>query len=152
VSLPGKGGAVSIFRWWDQRRRNKRQQPRGQRARPGKKKSDNCSECGECSCDVFDCFTLLTVTVLLQAVLGMFRASAVDPHTARPSTVGARLASRAVRSYQLNVSARRGAPVCNLSPSCSRYGLQAISAHGLVGGGIRVVRRLRACRAAARAC
>ncbi|WP_447643465.1 membrane protein insertion efficiency factor YidD [Nocardioides zeae] len=137
---------MRIDRWWEQRRRRKRQQ----QAR--KKKSDNCSECGECSCDVFDCFTLLTFTVLLQAALGMFRASAVDPHTARPGSPGARLASRAVRSYQLNVSARRTAPVCNLSPSCSRYGLQAISAHGLLGGGVRVVRRLRACRAAARAC
>lgn len=150
MSLPGKGGAVSIVRWWDQRRRKQRQHPRGKRARPGKKKRDCSPDCGDC-CDA-DCFSFLALTVLLQALLGMFRASAVDPHTARPSSAGARLASRAVRSYQVNVSAGRSQPVCNLTPSCSRYGLQAISAHGLLGGGIRVLRRLRACRAASHAC
>lgn len=139
-----------IGRWWEQRRRKRRQQPRGRRALPAKRKRDRGPDCGDC-CDA-DCFSFLAVTVLLQALLGMFRAGAVDPHTVRPASVGARLASRAVRSYQVNVSAGRPEPVCNLSPSCSRYGLQAISAHGLLGGGLRVLRRLRACRAASRAC
>lgn len=54
-----------------------------------------------------------------------------------------------VRSYQVNVSAPRSTPVCNLAPSCSRYGLQVLSRHGILRGGLLIVRRLRVCRAAA---
>lgn len=127
---------------------------RGSRARGvggsrGKKSCTDRLDCADCGCGAFDCLSLMTVTVLLQALLGVFRASAVDPHTPRPAGAGARLASRVVRSYQLHVSARRAAPVCNLTPSCSRYGLEVLSSRGLLRGGVLVVRRLLACRAAA---
>ncbi|MFW6775864.1 membrane protein insertion efficiency factor YidD [Nocardioides sp. CPCC 205120] len=134
------------------RRHRRRHDPvRRQRRERRKKRRDDCLDCGDCGCASLDCLSLMTVTVLLRVVLGALAPGAVDPHTPRPRSWGARAAARGVRSYQIHVSARRAAPVCNLSPSCSRYGLQALSAHGLLRGGVLVGRRLAACRAAGRA-
>ncbi|MDT9593987.1 membrane protein insertion efficiency factor YidD [Nocardioides zeae] len=139
--------------WFDElrgRRRRDRGGGRGYRApRQGKKRKGDGCDCGGDCCDL-DCFSFLALTTVLRALLGMFAPSAVDPHTLRPHSPGARLAARLVRSYQLNVSARRATPVCNLAPSCSRYALQVVSTHGLLRGGVLVARRLRECRAAGR--
>lgn len=140
--------------WFEERVRRRRRPRGGRRARQGRQKS-SCADRLECGCEgcgAFDCLTLVSLTMVLRAFLGAFRASAVDPHTPRPGTVGARVASRCVRSYQLHVSSRRSRPVCHLSPSCSRYGLQALSSYGVVRGGLRIARRLRECRAAGREC
>ena len=103
----------------------------------------DCADIGDCGCS----WLTLTGPALLTVLARAARARAVDPHTVRPRSPAARLASRVVRSYQLNVSAHR-APVCNLSPSCSRYGLQVLAEHGLLRG-LRLIRaRLAACRAA----
>lgn len=131
--------------WFGDRRRRRAAMTPAQRKAVRKERRDNCVDCGDCGCTGCDLFSLMTLTLLLRTVLGLFRASAVDPHTRRPATPGARVAARAVRSYQVNVSARRARPVCHLTPSCSRYALQALSTRGLVRGGVLVVRRLRAC-------
>ncbi len=104
-------------------------------------------DCDGCACDLS---LLLALPAAYRVVVGAFRVSAVDPYT-RPRTPGARVASRLVRSYQVNISARRSAPVCNLTPSCSRYGLQALSQHGPVRAAILIRRRLTACRLAGQA-
>ncbi|MDF9717616.1 membrane protein insertion efficiency factor YidD [Nocardioides sp. ChNu-99] len=130
------------------RRRRRHDPVRRQRRARRKKRRDDCIDCSDCGCTSLDCLSVMTVTVLLRTLLGAFAPGAVDPHTPPPRSWGARVAARGVRSYQLHVSPRRAAPVCNLTPSCSRYGLQALSAHGLVRGGVLVGRRLAACRAA----
>ncbi len=105
-------------------------------------------DCGDgCGCDLTLVFLLPT---LYRIAAGALRDSAVDPDT-RPRTTGARWASRLVRSYQVNVSARRTAPVCNLRPSCSRYGLQMLAEHGVLRAAILVRAQLTACRLAGQA-
>lgn len=117
------------------------------RTHPRRRRRDGCGDaldCGDVGCD---CLTLLGPTLVLTLV-GAGRG-AVDPHTPPAASRPARVASRLVRSYQLNVSARRG-PVCNLSPSCSRYGLQVLSRDGLRRGARLILVRLAACRRAGR--
>ena len=103
----------------------------------------DCADCGDCG----DCspFMLSPLLLLLHVVPGAFRADAVDPWVARPGGVLGRVASRMIRSYQLNVSVPRARSVCSMTPTCSRYGLQAVSAHGFVRGSVLVVRRVRRC-------
>lgn len=131
--------------WFGDWRKKRAARTRAERKAARKKRRDDCFDCGECGCEGCDCLSFMTAMLLLRTFLGLFRASAVDPHTPRPATPGARLAARAVRSYQVNVSVRRGRPVCNLTPSCSRYALRTLSSRGLLRGGVLVVRRLRAC-------
>ncbi len=101
-----------------------------------------CADCGECvSCPLL----LSPLVVLLRVLPGAFRADAVDPWVARPDGLLARVAARLVRSYQLRVSVPRARPVCPMTPTCSRYGLQALSRHGAWRGGLLVLRRLRRC-------
>lgn len=128
---------MGIEDWFRRRRR---------RLRRRRDKDCDLLDCGDIGCD---CLTLIGPSMALTLV-GVGRASAVDPHTARPATAPARWAARLVRSYQLNVSAHR-APVCNLTPSCSRYGLQVLSEHGLLRSLPLVRRRLIACRKAGEA-
>ena len=99
-------------------------------------------DCGDIGCH---CISLIGPGLALTLV-GAGSVSA-DPHTPPPASRPARVASRLVRSYQLNVSARRG-PVCNLSPSCSRYGLQVLSRDGLLRGAWLIRARLAECRRA----
>lgn len=107
--------------------------------------------CGGEGCDVVpDCSWLVLLPTAFSVLLGACRADAVDPYThprTRFSAVGARL----VRSYQINVSARRARPVCNLSPSCSRYGLQMLAEHGVIRAGLQTRRRIKQCGRVGRA-
>ena len=108
----------------------------------------DCGDCGDVlDCGDFGCDCLTLVGPSLVLTLVGARGVAPDPYTAPPASWPARVASRLVRSYQLNVSARRG-PVCNLSPSCSRYGLQVLSRHGLLRGAWLIRQRLGECRRA----
>lgn len=112
-----------------------------------KRAADGCGDCadvGEC-CDSPCLLTTLNLALLWRWVAGAFAPSAVDPHTAPPRGRFGRLASRFVRSYQVNVSIPRGRAVCPMQPTCSRYALQALSRHGLLRGGRLVVGRLRSC-------
>ncbi len=124
-----------------------------------RRKRDACDcgdpiECADLSCDGFDCApdcSLLALTGLLaKVVIGAVRADAVDPYTS-PRGVAPRVASRLVRSYQVNISKPRGRAVCNLTPSCSRYGLQVLAEHGAWRGAGLIRRRLRQCRQAGQA-
>lgn len=112
-----------------------------------KRRGPDCGDCGDCDCSPF---LLSSWLVLLRVAVGAFSTAAVDPYT-RPGSAGGRLVSRLIRSYQLNVSVPRARPVCNLEPSCSRYGLRAIAGHGPLRGSALIVRRLRQCRHASRA-
>jgi putative component of membrane protein insertase Oxa1/YidC/SpoIIIJ protein YidD len=119
-------------------------QRRAERRAAGRRKRDwlDCADCGDCG----DCSPLLISVVLLLRVLpGAFRADAVDPWVAPPGGVLGRGAARLIRSYQLNVSLPRSRAVCSMTPTCSRYGLQAVSRHGVWRGGLMVVGRLRRC-------
>lgn len=123
----------------------RRQADGGEAAAEGGGCTDGCDlgcELPSCGCDLM---RLTPLVLLLQVLPGAFRASAVDPYVARPRGVLGRLAARLIRSYQLNVSRPRARPVCTMSPTCSRYGLQAVSRHGAVRGGLLVVRRVRRC-------
>lgn len=123
------------------RRHRQRRAARAQQRR--KRDWADCVDCGDCG----DCspFMLSPLLLLLRVVPGAFAGSAVDPWTARPGSVMGRVVARLIRSYQLNVSVPRARSVCTMTPTCSRYGLQAVSAHGFLRGGLLVVRRLRRC-------
>lgn len=127
------------------RRRRRHHHPYGppQRTRRGRRRGsglDDCGDCGDCSP-----FMLSPLLLLLQVLPGALRAEAVDPWVDRPDSVLARVAARLIRSYQLNVSVPRARPVCSMVPTCSRYGLQAVSRHGVLRGGLLTARRLRRC-------
>ncbi|WP_139979704.1 membrane protein insertion efficiency factor YidD [Nocardioides litoris] len=117
------------------------------RDRHRRRKKRDCADCGDLGLSSCDCspFLLSPLLLLLRVLPGAFRTSAVDPYVARPGGPLARVAARLVRSYQLNVSVPRARPVCSMTPTCSRYALQAFSRHGAWRGGLLVVRRLRRC-------
>lgn len=124
-------------------RRHRRREDRRLRrqARRNNRSSKDCSpDCGDC-----DCSLLLSVTMVLKAFLGLFRPLTLAPGTALPSTPGARFATRLVRSYQVNVAAKRDRYVCHMTPSCSAYAMEAVARHGVLRGGVLTVRRLRRC-------
>lgn len=108
---------------------------------------DGCADVACDGCDLpgggCDC-NLLALFALGVALAGLPR-TAPDPHTALPPTWPGRLAARLVRSYQLNVSAGRARPVCNLSPSCSRYALNTLATTSPWTSLRLIRRRLRAC-------
>jgi putative membrane protein insertion efficiency factor len=49
-----------------------------------------------------------------------------------------------IRCYQLTVSSLLG-PRCRFHPSCSQYALEAVRAHGALGGAWLALRRLLRC-------
>jgi putative component of membrane protein insertase Oxa1/YidC/SpoIIIJ protein YidD len=112
------------------------------RARRGRSDSEclDCEACADCSP-----FMLSPLLLLLRVLPGAFRADAVDPWVERPAGFLGRAAARLIRSYQVNVSLPRAHAVCSMTPTCSRYGLQAVSAHGFLRGAALVVRRVRRC-------
>ncbi len=106
---------------------------------------DDCTNPG---CDCPDCGPLLLVPMLGKVLVGATRSTAVDPWTVPAATRTGRLGARLIRSYQVNVSVPRARPVCNLTPSCSRYGLEAVAELGALRGSVAVARRLAQCRRA----
>jgi uncharacterized protein len=55
-------------------------------------------------------------------------------------------AAMALRGLSLYQAARAGRPTsCRFHPSCSAYAAEAITAHGLVRGGVLALRRLARC-------
>lgn len=125
-----------------QRRREERRQRRMAR-RQNRRDRDCAPDCGDCGgCDLM---MLLALPMLLKVIVGAFRPLAFAPGTALPRHPGARFATRLVRSYQVNVAAQRDHYVCHMTPSCSAYGMEAVSRHGLLRGGALTVRRLRRC-------
>ncbi|WP_240617109.1 membrane protein insertion efficiency factor YidD [Nocardioides speluncae] len=122
-----------------QRRREERRQRR--MARRQRRSNRDCSP----DCDCGGCDLMLTFSMVLKAVLGMFRPLAFTAGTALPSSPGARFATRLVRSYQVNVAAQRTRYVCHMTPSCSAYAMEAVSRHGVIRGGFLTIGRLRRC-------
>ncbi len=55
-----------------------------------------------------------------------------------------RIASAPVRFYQLLVSPLFP-PVCRFHPTCSRYAIEALEAHGLLRGIVLALRRIVRC-------
>lgn len=110
------------------------------RRKAKRRKRDGCDlddlECCDGGCDLF--FFMFII-----ACMNYFRVAPVTEgrRSARP-------VMRLVRSYQRHVSAHRPA-VCNLSPTCSNYGLDVLRRRGVLGL-IEVRARLRACGDAGR--
>ena len=137
--VPGSSPSL-LAAWWERRK---------QAWRKGESTRRHCSDGCDVACcaceDISCCFD----TNLFVGLLSVLWFAAVhrprDPHTTAPDSPAARAAWALVRSYQLVVSARRARPVCPMTPSCSRYALQALSAHGLCRGGWLTARRLRRC-------
>ena len=129
------------WRAWRQRRK--------ERWAAGAARRERCSNgCDVACCTIAGCDFCADgpfLTSILAICWVALRTRPADPHTAAPHHPAARAAWRWVRAYQLTVSAHRPRPVCPMSPSCSRYALQALSAHGLMRGGALTVRRLRRC-------
>lgn len=132
---------------FDRRRRQHHYRPpRPPRARRLRRRAGDAADCGS-GCGDCDCspFLLSPLLLLLRVLPGAFRAEAVDPWVVRPTGLLGRVAARLVRSYQLNVSVPRAHAVCSMTPTCSRYGLQALSRHGFWRGGLMTARRIRRC-------
>ena len=62
----------------------------------------------------------------------------------RPMSVVARILVALVRVYQLTLSPLLG-KVCRFEPSCSRYAVACLEAHGALRGSLLSVRRLCKC-------
>lgn len=95
---------------------------------------DDCDGC-DGGCDL----TLAGILVTALAAYPRTTPVAQGPRTIRP-------ALRLVRAYQQHVSAHRPA-VCNLTPTCSRYGYAVLAEHGWRGLPL-LRRRLTQCRTA----
>ena len=59
-------------------------------------------------------------------------------------SIAARLALVLIHAYQLLLGPFLGGG-CRFEPSCSRYAMDAIGAHGAIRGGILTLRRLGRC-------
>ena len=103
-------------------------------AQPAPKGGCGCGGCGRSG------VMMMGLSALVASVMGM---SKVAPATA--GSPAARVASRFVRSYQANVAAHRGVDVCNYTPSCSAYGLEAVERHGAVRGTAMAAARVARC-------
>ncbi|XZG70273.1 membrane protein insertion efficiency factor YidD [Chitinibacteraceae bacterium HSL-7] len=66
------------------------------------------------------------------------------PPPDQPRTLAARLALLLIRGYQLMISPLIG-PRCRYVPSCSEYGIEAVSRYGAARGGWLTMRRLLRC-------
>lgn len=131
--------------WWKRHceRRRLAAQQRRQQLRDGCEKAD-CA-CDGCICADDACSGGNLWLSLVAITWYALWHHPHDPHTATPRSIAARAAWQLVRSYQLVVSARRPHPVCPMTPSCSRYALEAFSRHGAARGGVLTARRLRRC-------
>jgi uncharacterized protein len=86
--------------------------------------------------------TLLSASSLATALV---RKSTHTPSvTPPPGRVAERLVA-AIGVYQREISAHRP-PSCRFEPTCSAYGIQALSTHGAVRGAFLTLRRLLRCR------
>ena len=54
------------------------------------------------------------------------------------------LALNAIRAYQLTLS-QVSPPACRYIPTCSQYGYEAISRHGVIQGGWMALKRILRC-------
>lgn len=116
-----------------------------QRRRRSKKRGrrDRCSDVADCAdCGDLDCCSL-SLVLLLVSVLRAVPATPVQ----RSAPYGSRTALRLVEAYRLHVSPQRPA-VCNLSPTCSRFGRDALRERGLRAVPAIVVRLAECSRAA----
>lgn len=130
--------------------RDPRRRPQRGRRHPTKRKRDSCdlSDCcdlgdlgGPCLIGLFS----VGFSMLRPVPRAPSRSTARStPGAGGPQGLLAALLWRRVRAYQLYVSAHR-APCCPMTPTCSRYSLDALEAHGARRGLLLTVRRLRRC-------
>jgi putative component of membrane protein insertase Oxa1/YidC/SpoIIIJ protein YidD len=99
----------------------------------------DCSmpDCDLPDCDGCDCGSFTTSMVLLPALAAGLLMSPLATPRARMT--------RAVRFYRAEVSPRV-APRCNLTPTCSTFGRDALEAHGALTSARLIRARLRQCR------
>lgn len=111
------GGHKKRQHWWQSRKRKRRR--------------DSCDGCDTFDCDMPCCdFGLLSTSMLVVAAAG------------GPSQ---RAVTAAIRGYRKVLSPR--VPVrCRYEPSCSAYGLEAVTRHGTRKGLRLTAARLRRCR------
>lgn len=114
--------------------------PHRRRNKGAKRKRDRC-DLGDC-CSVGDLGGSCMIGLFSVAFMMLRPMPAV---AGGPQGWFASLLWRRVRAYQLYVSASRP-PCCPMTPTCSRYSLDALQAHGALRGAILTVQRLRRCR------
>lgn len=102
-------------------------------SRKKKRKRDACDGCDVVDCDLPCCdFGLLSASMLMVARIG-------------GTTRSQRAVTAAIRGYRRVLSPR--VPVrCRYEPSCSAYGLEAVTRHGTRTGLRLAAARLRRCR------
>ena len=83
---------------------------------------------------------MMGLTGLVSSLTGVLKVA-----PAAAGSPASRAATRLVRSYQANVAASRDVDVCNFTPSCSEYALEAIEKHGAVKGAAMAAARLVRC-------
>ncbi|MBB5295896.1 membrane protein insertion efficiency factor YidD [Deinococcus metallilatus] len=60
-------------------------------------------------------------------------------------SLAARGLVRIVKGYQQHLSARKPAPTCRFTPTCSQYAVEAIERHGALKGGWLAAWRVMRC-------
>lgn len=108
-----------------------------------KPKRDRCSD----GCDGLQCCTVFDACDLLAVLLAVILAVPQTPRVTHGPR-GSRGALRLVEAYRLHVSPERP-PCCNLTPTCSRYGRDALRERGLWALP-SIIGRLRSCGEVAR--
>jgi putative membrane protein insertion efficiency factor len=84
------------------------------------------------------------------AIVGLLVGDSLKPPSEQ---VGARVACAAIDGYRATLSkvfARTGLIRCRFEPTCSAYGREAISRHGLARGGLLAAYRILRCHPFAR--
>ncbi len=118
-------------------RRPRRKRSRADRTKRALDRCDcglDCAECGCPGCDIF----------LLGRLLNLVALSTPDrPPRSRPSMPG-RLGILLIRGYRRWLT-QRLPTACRHTPTCSSYGLTAVSRYGLATGTRLIVGRLSRC-------
>ncbi|SHM97319.1 membrane protein insertion efficiency factor YidD [Cryptosporangium aurantiacum] len=143
--MGNEAGWVLLAGWrrWRERRRHKRRHRRHSKATDaascGIDGCEGCDGCSGCDCN----FSFLSLGTLLLLVPFLRSTPTLRPRSTRAGRGGVRL----IRGYQRRIS--RHLPTrCRYTPSCSEYGVQAVTRYGLLDGSRLIAARIKRCTTA----